>query len=323
VSYDRADVTADNLKQYDAIFLDSTTGTFLDEPNADADPAAKATTDARRKALLDFIRNGKGIAGIHAATDSYHANLAGRGAGAPGFAGGRGGGRGGAAGTLAPLMLTQGDSNADQKLSRAEAAALADAWFDKLDPQKAGTVSQADFGQRFAAVMPPPQAPAPAAAGPGAGGGGGSPLWPEWNKAIGGYFKHHWNYPTKITVKIDDPKSPINAPFKGQSFEATDEVYTYNQDSFSRANVHVLTSIDYSAMSEAVRAQEQSPRTDHDFALSWIRREGKGRLFYNALGHHETIYAGKPMLEHILAGIQYAIGDLKADDSPSVKGGTK
>ena len=25
----------------------------------------------------------------------------------------------------------------------------------------------------------------------------------------------------------------------------------------------------------------------------------------------------KPMLEHLLAGMQYAIGDLKADDSPS------
>jgi hypothetical protein len=25
------------------------------------------------------------------------------------------------------------------------------------------------------------------------------------------------------------------------------------------------------------------------------------------------------MLEHVLAGAQYAIGDLKADDSPSVK----
>jgi hypothetical protein len=27
------------------------------------------------------------------------------------------------------------------------------------------------------------------------------------------------------------------------------------------------------------------------------------------------------MLEHYLAGIQYAIGDLKADDTPSVKAG--
>ncbi len=108
---------------------------------------------------------------------------------------------------------------------------------------------------------------------------------------IGGYFKHHWNYPTTITVKIDDPKSPINAPFKGQPFDITDEVYTYNQDSFSRENVHVLTSIDYDKMSPEIRAKEQSPRTDHDFALSWIRREGKGRFFYAALGHDESIYA--------------------------------
>jgi len=27
----------------------------------------------------------------------------------------------------------------------------------------------------------------------------------------------------------------------------------------------------------------------------------------------------KPMLEHVLAGVQYALGDLKADDSPSAK----
>jgi hypothetical protein len=30
-----------------------------------------------------------------------------------------------------------------------------------------------------------------------------------------------------------------------------------------------------------------------------------------------------PMLEHYLAGIQYALGDLKANDSPSAKAGTK
>ena len=52
--------------------------------------------------------------------------------------------------------------------------------------------------------------------------------------------------------------------------------------------------------------------------------KGKGRLFYEALGHHESIYYDNPqMLEHILAGMQYALGDLKADDSPSVKPGGK
>ena len=56
ITYDAADVTEQNLKSYDAIFLASTTGHFLDDPN-DA-----AATAARRKALLDFVRGGKGLA---------------------------------------------------------------------------------------------------------------------------------------------------------------------------------------------------------------------------------------------------------------------
>ena len=63
ITYDAAAITAENLKQYDAIFLDSTTGEFLDDPND------KAATRPRRQALLDFVKGGKGLAGIHAATD--------------------------------------------------------------------------------------------------------------------------------------------------------------------------------------------------------------------------------------------------------------
>ena len=48
---------------------------------------------------------------------------------------------------------------------------------------------------------------------------------------------------------------------------------------------------------------------DHDYALSWIRREGSGRVFYTAHGHREQVYAMRPFLAHLLAGIQYAIGD--------------
>jgi type 1 glutamine amidotransferase len=111
--------------------------------------------------------------------------------------------------------------------------------------------------------------------------------------------------------------------FHGQEFEIRDETYTFNQESFSRENVHVLTSVDYAKMSDEDKAKETVQRSDHDYALSWIRREGKGRVFYEAHGHNERIYAMKPMLEHVLAGIQYALGDLKADDTPSAKAGTR
>jgi type 1 glutamine amidotransferase len=329
ITYDASDINAENLKQYDLVFLDSTTGCFLDDPT---DPAA---TQARRAALLDFIRGGKGIAGIHAATDSYHGASCGGGAGAPAGPGGAGraagagargaggGGRaGGPGGALATAMVAQGDKDGDQKLSHAEYTAVVASWWDKLDTGKAGKIAQADFGPRFASLTPPP-APRGNRAGADANAApqkpGGDPLWPEFNTMIGGYFKFHWVDPQEITVKIDDPKSPLTAMFHGEEFVIHDETYTYNQESFSRTNVHVLTSIDYSKMSDADKAKESGARTDHDYALSWIRREGNGRLFYEAHGHSERIYAMRPMLEHILAGVQYALGDLKADDSPSMK----
>jgi len=321
-TYNSADINTENLKQYDVLFLDSTTGCFLD------DPADKAATDARRAALLDFIRSGKGIVGIHAASDSYHGGGTACPTGAPPAGGGGGfggfGGRGGAGPTLSGAIFADGDKDQDQKLTRAEMTAVADAWYDKLDPQKTGTIAQADFATRLAGVMPQPQrgrgnatAENGAPAQPG-----GNPLWPEWNKIIGGYFKFHWNNPQEITYKIDDPKSPLTQMLK-PGYVVHDETYTFNQDSFSRTNVHVLTSIDYDKMTPEDKAKESGQRTDHDYALSWIRREGKGRLFYMAHGHDEKIYAMTPMLEHLLAGIQYALGDLKADDSPSVKGDTK
>ena len=145
--------------------------------------------------------------------------------------------------------------------------------------------------------------------------------WPEFNKLIGGFFKFHWVYPQVVTVKIDDPKNPLNVVFQGKEFQVHDEIYTYAQDSFSRKNVHVLTSINYAKMSDADKAKEPAAtkRTDGDYALSWIRREGKGRVFYEALGHSEHIYSMTPIMAHVLAGLQYVLGDLPADDSPSAK----
>jgi type 1 glutamine amidotransferase len=315
ITYDPAAITAENLKQYDLIFLDNTTGAFLDDPN---DPVATA---ARRKALLDFVRNGKGLAGIHAAGDSYHETAGAARGGAAAPAAGRGAGT-----MLAMQMVTAGDKNSDRKLSRDEFNSLADAWFDKLDPDKTGKVSQADFTARFASVLPAAGANggrATAAAGAGRGAQQGRDMevgtWPDFDKLIGGFFKFHWTYPQFITVKIDDPKSPLTAMFHGQEYEIHDETYTFGMDTWSRTNLHVLTSIDYAKMSDADKAKENWPRADHDYGLSWIHREGKGRVFYEAHGHDESIYAITPLLEHVLAGVQYAIGDLKADDSPSAK----
>jgi type 1 glutamine amidotransferase len=317
ITYSAADITAANLQQYDAIFLASTTGCFLDEPG---DPAA---TNARRAALLAFVRGGKGLAAIHAATDSYHSPCPNDvSAQAPAPAGG-GGGAFGLDALLAGPITKQADGNHDDRISAAEMTAVADRWFDVIDASRAGRVDKVAFSMKFAAALGVPAAPAPAPAPATARGTGPQPMgtWPDFNRLIGGFFKFHWLYPQEITVKIDDPSSPLTAMFHGRELVIHDETYTFAQDSFSRKNVHVLTSIDYAKMSAADKAQEPAAtaRTDGDYALSYIRREGQGRVFYEAHGHDEAIYAMTPMLEHLLAGIQYAIGDLKADDSPSAK----
>ena len=261
-SWDSDVINTENLKKYDVILLNSTTGAYLDEPN---DPAVTA---ARRQALLDFVRGGKGIVGLHGSVDSYRAQTPRAAAGgAPGAAPG-------------------------------------------AAPRAAGGAP-----------------PAPGAGAPPRAAGGTPPTptqpvssWPEYTKAMGGLFKWHW-VNQLCHIKIDDPASPINASFKGQPYQITDETYTYGQDSFSRTNVHVLTSIDYSKMSDEDKAKEPAAtkRTDGDYAISWIRREGKGRVFYEAHGHMHHVYTMTPWIEHVIAGIQYAAGDLEADDSPSVK----
>jgi type 1 glutamine amidotransferase len=301
VTYNAADINRDNLKQYDAIFLDSTTACFLDDP----DPKVTA---ARRAAFLEFVQKGKGIAGIHASSDAYHTDcVAAEKAAATGGSGPNFG-----AMFLAAQLVTAGDKNQNQRLSQGEWTAIGQDWWQKLDKNQTGKISRADFVAQFSSLLPPPAHRM---------GGEAKPVlqWPAYNALIGGYFKFHWSDPQLILVKIDDPNSPLTAMFHGKEFEIHDETYTFAQDSFSRKHVHVLTSIDYNKMSAEDKAKEDNPRTDGDYALSYIHREGQGRVFYEGHGHSDRVYAMTPMLEHLRAGIQYALGDLKADDSPSVK----
>jgi type 1 glutamine amidotransferase len=302
ITYDAADINPKNLAQYDAILLNNTTGLFLDAPGDDT------AHESRKAALLAFVRGGKGIAAIHAASDSYHGDPASARASAPP-------GSGGGLGTvMAPMLVAQADKNADAKLTREELTALGGTWFATM-AAGAAKVSLADAAPRLMAAA---ATPARAGARPAGPPPPNLALWPEFNRTIGGWFKWHWNDPQPIVVKLDDPSSPINAPFKGQRFEIRDETYTFPMESWSRDNVRVLTSVDYAKMSDEDKAKEPAAtrRTDGDYGLCWIKREGQGRLFYEAHGHSERVYAIRPWLEHVLAGVQYALGDLEADATP-------
>ncbi len=202
-SDDMSVFTPDNLKQYDGVLFNSTT-------------QLKFADEANRTALLDFVKSGKGVIGIHAATDNF-------------------------------------------------------------------------------------------------------PTWPEGQELLGGKFNGHpWHAGDVEAVKVDDPKSPMNASFGGTGFWIHDEIYQMGGP-YDRAKVRVLLSLDMSKPQNA-RNPKDIKRTDNDFPISWIKKEvAGGRVFYCSLGHNPDIFWTKPVLQHYLNGIQFALGDLDLDAVPSAQ----
>ena len=136
------------------------------------------------------------------------------------------------------------------------------------------------------------------------------------SEMIGGHFwGHPWGGGGTWAFHLDDPKSPVNAPFDGKDFKLSDEIYMQRPPFYSRAKMHILISLDLSDPATG-NAQGQQ-REDKDYAVSWIRPYGKGRVFYTSFGHDARAWVAKPTLTHILNGVQYTLGDLDADDTPA------
>lgn len=217
ISDDPDSFMPDNLKQFDAVLMASTTGSLFVPKGAKEDllykkdaklPDDIAHTKMLRDSLIAFVKGGKGIMGIHAATDSSY-------------------------------------------------------------------------------------------------------QWKDYGTMMGGYFNGHpWGH---IVMRIEDPNNPVNAAFGGKRFEISDEIYTF-KEVYSRERQHILTSIDLAA-SKIDRGFNRP--MDHDYAVSWLNKYGEGRVFYCSLGHAEATYWNPVVLKHYLAGLQFVLGDLEADASPS------
>ena len=128
--------------------------------------------------------------------------------------------------------------------------------------------------------------------------------WEEFAEVLGGRFAGHpWHM--KVPLKNDDPTNPINAVFAGMGFDVTDEIYQFKKGFYSREKQRVLLSLDMSKL------KKKGGRQDNDYAISWIKTCGKGRVFFCSLGHRNEILWNPVVLKHYLAGIQWAIGDLE------------
>lgn len=141
--------------------------------------------------------------------------------------------------------------------------------------------------------------------------------WPECACLIGGQFDGHpWTAGGTWAIHNDEPGHPLNASFNGKGFDIKDEIYQI-KGCYSRDVQRVLLSLDWN--SEKNQQVKGVKREDKDFGITWIKRDGGGRVFYCSLGHNDHIYWDPAVLRHYLAGIQYALGDLQAPDTPTGK----
>jgi len=137
--------------------------------------------------------------------------------------------------------------------------------------------------------------------------------WPEAAEMMGGLFAQHpWTSEGTWAIKIDEPQHPLNKAFGGKGFLIKDELYQMREP-YSREKLRILVSLDMS------KKRNKKGRPDDDNALAWIHRFGEGRVFYSSFGHNHEIFWNPAVLQHYLDGIQYALGDLKVDDTPSAK----
>lgn len=151
--------------------------------------------------------------------------------------------------------------------------------------------------------------------------------WQEGGEMMGGHFNGHpWTAGGRWAFQLDDPEHPVNKAFEGQGFWHKDEIYQYKPDTFAGAKkLRILVSLDMSKekVTEPLSAKQFAkfnqayPPGKRQVPVSWVQEYGGGRVFYTTLGHNDLTFASAPVLQHLLDGIQFTLGDLEADATPT------
>ena len=121
--------------------------------------------------------------------------------------------------------------------------------------------------------------------------------WPWYGNLVGAYFGGH---PAQqvATLNIVDSQN-ASTKHLPNPWQRKDEWYSFK---WMAEGLHELISID----EKSYDLGKIAPMGHHPMA--WYHEYDGGRSFYTELGHTEESFADPLYLEHILAGIKYAMG---------------
>jgi hypothetical protein len=127
--------------------------------------------------------------------------------------------------------------------------------------------------------------------------------WATYGDIIGGWFNNHpWHQ--LVTIDVVDPKSNL-VGFLGNSFQINDEIYQISD--FKAETSHVLLQLD----PKSVDTKKEGVRVRYyGWPVAWTRMFGKGRVYYNSLGHEEAVWKDPRYQEMLLNGIRWVMKEM-------------
>ncbi|MEU3132499.1 ThuA domain-containing protein [Streptomyces sp. NPDC006854] len=128
--------------------------------------------------------------------------------------------------------------------------------------------------------------------------------WEFYGGLVGAYFDSHPQI-QPVTVRVEDHDHPATAHLD-EEWERTDEWYNYRTNPRDKAKV--LATLDETTYTGG------NMKGDHP--ISWCQTYQGGRSFYTGLGHTKESYAEPAFRSHVLGGLRYATGQVKADCKP-------
>jgi len=142
--------------------------------------------------------------------------------------------------------------------------------------------------------------------------------WDEFADMIGSQSAPH-----RIehgVLKVYDRNSPVVRPFNYEDLPFEEEFYRFDTTGQGRLRwdqVRVLLTVALDDPKVEPRPWTGYKRPDNIYPVAWIRTYGKGRVFYNSMGHMPDTFTTPEIVGHFLSGIQFILGDLDADATPN------
>jgi len=130
-----------------------------------------------------------------------------------------------------------------------------------------------------------------------------------FSEMVGGSFDYH-PAQQEVVLELAEPDHPLLKAFEGNAFVHVDEPYLFS-NAYSKKIFRPLLYMDTSKLSN-----KKKPIDEKIKYVSWIKKHGKGRVFYVSPSHNAQSFENKKLLKFYLDGLQYVLGDLKCDDSP-------